>query len=358
MSMETPGPRSKTRQRPLIIPVFIPHLGCPHQCVFCDQRTITGAAGGIPSPDQIHAAVTRYLNFSRKRHSTTQISFFGGNFLGLAQKAVVELLDAAATFVDHGTVDSLRFSTRPDTICAKRLAAIRPFPVKTVELGVQSMDDAVLDACRRGHTAADTIAAASLIKDAGYQLGLQMMVGLPGDDDDGALETARRLARLRPDFVRIYPTLVLAGSPLARDYREGRYHPLALDPCVALVARIYLFFREKGIPVARMGLQAADGLADPAERLAGPYHPAFGHLVHGEIVRDTIRATLIGMDNIPGNLTIGVHPTMVSRVQGLNKRNLHYLRRHFALENITIDQDNGLEPNRLMLGGKTIWLDT
>ena len=340
--------------RPLIIPLFIPQMGCPHQCVFCNQRTITGSAGHIPTPDQIRAEVARYLRFAKKRYSTIQISFFGGNFLGLERKVMIGLLDTAAAFVEQGAVDSLRFSTRPDTVCPDSLAAIAPFPVKTVELGVQSMNDCVLDICKRGHTAEATIAAATTLKHAGYQLGLQIMVGLPGDDDDGAMSTARQLVHLNPDFVRIYPTLVLAGSPLARMFRAGRYHPLALDAGITLVKRLYLFFKKNNIPVVRMGLQASDGLADPTSLLAGPYHPAFGHLVHGEIVLDAIRAVLADMKDVPRKLAIGVHPTMVSRVQGLNKRNLDYLRKNHGVETIAIVQDEKMMPNQLMVDDRSL----
>ena len=214
--------RSASSDRPLIIPLFLPHLGCPHRCVFCNQRTISGSAErSLPTPNRIHREVKRYLAFARKPRSSIQISFFGGNFLGLDRRETINLLDSAAAFVASGTVDSLRFSTRPDTICPDGLAAIQPYPVRTVELGVQSMNDEVLSASRRGHKAAHTIDAATLLKDAGYQVGLQMMVGLPGDDDKGAMRTARQLAGLGPDFVRIYPTLVLAGSPLARLFRAS-----------------------------------------------------------------------------------------------------------------------------------------
>lgn len=342
-------------ERPLVIPLFIPHLGCPHQCVFCDQHAITGSAGQIPTPDQIRAEVNRYLRFPHRHHSSIQISFFGGSFLGLEQEVMLKLLDTATAFVDQGVVDNLRFSTRPDTIQPDRLEAIAPFPVKTVELGVQSMNDAVLSACRRGHTAADTIAAAARIKDSGYQLGLQMMVGLPGDDDRGALATADELVRLRPDFVRIYPTLVLSGSPLARMLGAGRYKAMDIEACIRLVARLYLLFRANDIPVVRMGLQASDGLADPGARLAGPYHPAFGHLVHGQIVRDTICHALAGMKATPQTLTIGAHPSMVSRVQGLNKRNLHYLQKHHGFKRISIIQDETINPDQLMVGDQLIY---
>jgi histone acetyltransferase (RNA polymerase elongator complex component) len=181
-----------------------------------------------------------------------------------------------------------------------------------------------------------------------------MMVGLPGDDDDGAMTTARRLVRLNPDFVRIYPTLVLSGSPLARMFREGRYAPMTLDACTALVARLYLFFKKRGIPVVRMGLQASDGLANPGAILAGPYHPAFGHLVHGKIVLDAIRSAMASMENIPPVLILGVHPDMVSRVHGLNKRNFHYLRHAYGFKEISLIQDEKIKLNQIMIGDQTI----
>lgn len=349
-------PPLATGGRPLIIPLFIPHLGCPHRCVFCDQRAITGASGRLPSADQIRNEINRYLTFSRKNHSTTQISFFGGNFLGLKEKDMLRLLECVTTFVDQGAVDSLRFSTRPDTITPERLAALSPFPVETVELGVQSMNNNVLEACQRGHTADSTIAAAQSIKDAGYRLGLQMMVGLPEDTDDGAMDTARRLVDLAPDFVRIYPTLVLNGSPLAKMFRDGHYTPMILEKCVSLVAKLFRLFTQQDISVVRMGLQASDGLANPDTILAGPYHPAFGHLVHGKIVLDAIEDALKNMKAIPRKLTIGVHPTMVSRVQGLNKVNIKHIRRQFGLHAVSIFQDDSLASNRLMLGDQEISL--
>ncbi len=340
--------------RHLIIPLFIPHLGCPHRCVFCDQRAITGVSGVLPTADQIQDEINRYLTFSRKDHSTTQISFFGGNFLGLKEEEMLRLLECVTTFVDQGAVDSLRFSTRPDTITPDRLAALTRFPVETVEIGVQSMNNTVLEMCKRGHTAEDTIAAARLIKASGYRLGLQMMVGLPGDTDEGAMDTALRIIDLAPDFVRIYPTLVLNGSPLAKMFRDGRYAPMNLEACVFLVARLYRLFTRHGIAVVRMGLQASDGLADPNTILTGPYHPAFGHLVHGKIVLEAIEGALANMETIPQRLTLEVHPTMVSRVQGLNKRNIKSIRQKFNIQSVSLFQDDNLPTNRLMLGEQKI----
>jgi histone acetyltransferase (RNA polymerase elongator complex component) len=342
--------------RPLIIPLFIPHMGCPHQCIFCNQQSITGKLTQTPSREQIHREVNRFLKYGKKRPSTTQISFFGGSFLGLEKKTILALLDAAMPFVQTNAVDSIRFSTRPDTVSRETLDVLNGFPVSTVELGVQSMNDRVLDAAGRGHRASDTVVAAGMLKDRGYEVGLQMMVGLPADDGDGAMETACRMAALQPDFVRIYPTLVLKGSALAGRFKSGRYHPMGLAACVTLVKRLYLFFKTHHIPVVRMGLQASDGLTRAGDFIAGPYHPAFGHLVHGEIVLDAISSALDRMEQRPDPLTITTHPTMVSRVQGLKKKNINRLKHAFDLKKITLLQNTDMDKNHLVVADRQIIL--
>ena len=342
--------------RPLIIPLFIPHMGCPHRCIFCNQRSITGRAAQTPSADQIRREVNRFLKYGKKRPSTTQISFFGGSFLGLEKETLLSLLGAAVPFVQAKDVDSIRFSTRPDTVSQETLSLLDGFPVSTVELGVQSMNNRILDVAGRGHRAADTVNAAGLLKARGYQVGLQMMVGLPEDDDDGAMESARRIAELQPDFVRIYPTLVLKGSPLAERFSDGRYHPMPLSSCVTLVKRLYLFFKSRHIPVIRMGLQASDGLTRAGDFIAGPHHPAFGHLVHGEIVLDAISAALDRMEKRPDTLTITAHPSMVSRVQGLKKQNVCYLKSAFDLKKIALLQDGRLGKAHLMVADQRVAL--
>lgn len=342
--------------RPLIIPLFIPHMGCPHQCIFCNQQSITGKSVQTLTPEQIYREINRFLKYGKKRPSTTQIAFFGGSFLGLEKETILSLLGAALPFVQKTEADSIRFSTRPDTVSRETLDLLNGFPVSTVELGVQSMNDKVLDAAGRGHRAADTVAAAGLLKQRGYQLGLQMMVGLPADDGGGAMETARRIVALQPDFVRIYPTLVLKGSALAGRYHSGRYHPMGLAACVTLVKRLYLYFNTHHIPVVRMGLQASDGLTRAGDLIAGPYHPAFGHLVHGEIVLDTISSALDRMEQRPDSLTITTHPTMISRVQGLNKKNIRRLKHTFDLKKIALLQSTDIDKNHLLVADQQVSL--
>lgn len=340
--------------RPFIIPVFIPHMGCPHQCIFCNQKTISGREARIPSAKQIHQEVNRFLGYGKRLPSDIQISFYGGNFLGLCKSILRSLLESVKPFVDRGMVDSIRFSTRPDTVDRQALDFLAEFPVSTVELGVQSMNDGVLKASRRGHSVSDTIRATALLKEKGYAVGLQLMVGLPQDNAEGAMETAVRIASLKPDFVRIYPTVVLNGSKLAERFNTGRYHPMQLAECVSLVKRIFLLFKTHCIPVARMGLQASDGLTPSGALLAGPYHPAFGHLVHSEIVFDAMAKTLDRMAHCPDPLVITAHPSMVSRVQGLEKQNIDKLKQAFNLKTIPLVQDAGLAKGRLIVGGRVV----
>ncbi|MCP4575668.1 MAG: radical SAM protein, partial [Deltaproteobacteria bacterium] len=226
---------TRTHRRPFIIPIFLPHSGCPHQCAFCNQKSIAGTSSHPLSPQAFHRLVENFLEFKGKRDKTTQIAFFGGNFLGQKKETIQALLIEAETYIKTGRVDAIRFSTRPDTIDEDRLSLIKKHTVSTIELGVQSMDNRVLDLSNRGHTALDTQNAVFLLKKSGYEIGLQMMVGLPGDNTTQAMATAERMAALLPDFIRIYPTVVLNGSPLAKVYRAGNYTPLPLYACVTLV---------------------------------------------------------------------------------------------------------------------------
>ena len=272
-----------------------------------------------------------------------EVSFYGGNFLGLPAKTIQDLLDLASEFKKTGNIDGIRFSTRPDTVDTDRLQLLEPYPVSTVELGVQSMDDGVLREAGRGHTAADTINAVSLLKQKDYRIGLQMMTGLPGDMDAICLDTARRIIALKPDFVRIYPTLVICGSPLAERYQQGRYAPQSLDDCIALLKTLVLLFQENGISVIRMGLQASDGLDDPAIVLAGPYHPALGHMVYSKILLDAAVEVLTAGQPPGKTVTITVHPRNLSRMQGLNKTNIDILKHRFHIETLYLATDPSLD---------------
>jgi len=322
---------------PFIIPIFIPHQGCAHQCAFCNQVTITGNASSFPSNEALVRKINEYLSIKRDRTKPVQIAFYGGNFLGLQSKTIQSLLTETEKFIYSGKVESIRFSTRPDTIAEQQLDAIEKFTISTIELGAQSMDDHVLLKSNRGHTAGDTAKAASLVRKRGIKLGLQMMTGLPGDSEKRSLATAHRIADLLPDFIRIYPTIVLAGSPLAAWYRTGKYSPMQLDESVTLVKKIYQIFNRKGIPVIRIGLQASSDLDNGENLIAGPYHPAFGHMVFSEIFLEQVENILKNEEAVRGkSIAIHVHPQNISKMRGLKNRNINILKNNFLLKSIAV----------------------
>ncbi|MDJ0720087.1 MAG: radical SAM protein [Desulfobacterales bacterium] len=340
-----PPPRAK---RPFVIPLFIPQAGCPHQCAFCNQPVLADRPAGQAATAVLEAAAQKFLTYRRQGRGPTQLAFYGGNFLGLSPERLRSHLDWASTYVRRGVVDSLRFSTRPDTISATRLAFLRDDPVRTVELGVQSMDDRVLARSRRGHRAADTATAVARLRQAGYEIGLQIMTGLPGDTRERAIATTKAVIALEPAFVRIYPTLVLAGSPLAADFKAGRYQPPTLVASVDLVARMWLMLTAAGIRVVRMGLQDGPGLSDGTKVLAGPHHPAFGERVLGHVFHTMAAAALDGAAPSPGAcVALRVNPRRLSVMTGPQRRHRLNLEETYHLARLRISGDEALLLNQL-----------
>lgn len=347
-------PRSVSNKRPFIIPFFLPHTGCPHRCVFCNQKAVTGVRLRGFSPEQFRYHVRRFLAFKVEQRDRAQIAFYGGNFLGQKKNQIISLLDEASKFVSEGSVDSLRFSTRPDTINAESLDTIKDYPVVTIEIGAQSMDDRVLALTERGHTASDTQKAVQLLAHRKYEIGIQVMLGLPGDDEIRSFSTAEKVADLFPDFVRIYPTVVLKESPLADWYLQGNYTPLTLRSAVTLAKKIFLFFSRKQIQVIRMGLQASDQLKIGRDLLAGPFHPAFGHLVHSEIFLDRILSHLNNRKSGVAVISIRLHPSNTSHLRGLNNQNIRQLKKIFLLKEVHIISDANCPPDRVAIDGVSI----
>lgn len=332
-----------------IIPVFIPHAGCPHRCIFCNQKTVTGEQKKIPSRDELKQIITAFLNYKGKKRGRVQIAFYGGNFLGLDTGIIEQLLRVAAKYVEKGFADGIRFSTRPDTVDNEQLDIIKNYPVSTIELGVQSMDDEVLKLAKRGHTSFDTINAVCLLKKRNYKTGLQMMIGLPGDDEGRSVSTAHRISELFPDFVRIYPAVVLEGSGLAGMYKRGEYAPLSLEEGVSVSKKCYLVFRENNIKVIRIGLQATEDLEDGVSILAGPYHPSFGHLVYSAIFLDKIIGCLRPESSLPDKITIRVHPKSISECRGLKNSNINKIKTLFDIRTVNVIPDPSLPPGEFVL---------
>ncbi len=276
---------------PFVIPIFIAHQGCPHQCLFCNQRSITGAPEGMVGAREVEETIRTQLAWPRRHpEAPVQVAFYGGSFTGLPIERQRELLGAAQPFLASGKVRELRLSTRPDYVTPEIAGFLREHGVGIVELGAQSLDDRVLAASGRGHTAAQVRTAVACLKAAGIKVGLQLMLGLPGDSTATALASGRAAAALGPDMVRLYPCLVISGSPLAEFYRQGRYQPLSLSRAVVLAGRLWSIFNEHGISVVRMGLQPSASLEETM--LAGPYHPAFGELVLSRLFFNQVRAEL------------------------------------------------------------------
>jgi histone acetyltransferase (RNA polymerase elongator complex component) len=336
------------RETPFIVPIFIPQQGCRHQCVFCNQSAITGRAAKWPLFEELRNEVKKYLGYN-KDHKPSMMAFYGGNFLGLPPHKINSLLQLADEFILNGDIHGIRFSTRPDTITESGLKLLENFPVGEIEIGVQSMDDTVLNLCRRGHRASDTKNAVMLLKKHDYKVGLQLMIGLPGQSAKSAFETAEETAVLLPDFIRIYPTIVLKHSPLAQWYQKGNYQPILLKEAVSQTKKIFLFFKKYDIPVIRMGLQSSQELDNKEVVIAGPYHPAFGHLVFSEIFMDMMCTFFQKNQPLQSKVDIIANPRCISRIRGINNENIRNLKTRFKLDQITVLSDPSLSPNGLSI---------
>lgn len=313
--------------RESIIPVFVPHLGCPNDCVFCNQRRISGSLAPACPED-----VTRAIESAGE--GTSQLAFYGGSFTAIPDAEQEALLEAARPYLRSGRISSIRLSTRPDAIDGEVLLRLRRYGVETVELGAQSMDDRVLALSGRGHTAQDVEDASRQVKAAGFRLILQMMTGLPGSDDETDVETARRLAALGPDGVRVYPTVIVRDTTLCDLWRAGRYKEHTVEDAVRVCARIIPVFEAAGIPVIRLGLNPTDELSG-GDALGGAYHPALGELVKARIRRSELEALLEG---VPAGaaVTVEVPGRLLSQYTGQHGVNREYLEEKYGLRGLTL----------------------
>jgi len=304
------------------IPFFISHQGCPHTCVFCDQRAISGSRGNLPDRQQIRSAIASWQRSAGGR--PLEVAFFGGSFTALPEQVQDELLAPVHPFLESGVVRSIRVSTRPDCLDGAVVRRLAGQGVAVIEVGVQSMDDAVLALSGRGHDAAASEAALRCIRKEGLVAGAQLMPGLPGDTPAGALRSLERVIAAGAAFVRLYPVVVLVGTELARRYQAGEYRPLDRDQGIALCKQLLHKAMRAGIDVIRIGLQAGDGL-NSATVLAGCWHPALGQLVRSELYFDLLRQLTAPL---PGNVPFGVtcHPSRLSDVIGQKRHNLARLR--------------------------------
>ena len=299
------------------ISIFVPHIGCPNKCSFCNQRYITGSCWAPCAADveKAVAAAKGSRNFDSK---TAEIAFFGGSFTAINRNYMTALLKVAEQFVKDGTVKGIRISTRPDAIDDDILTLLKEYGVTSIELGAQSMNDRVLRMNNRGHTSGDVERASRLIREYGFELGLQMMTGLYGDSDNSAVKTAERLIALKPDTVRIYPTIVLKDTDLAALYADNIYKPQTLDSAVTLASKLYKLFTENGIRVIRLGLHSIEEKA----YIAGPWHPAFSELCQSQIMLTGVLSSLTEK----GKYNIKVAKSAVSKMTGQGRKNIIFLK--------------------------------
>lgn len=285
----------------LIIPIFITHEGCPHHCYFCNQQSIVGEKKQkAVSPEMVNENISSWLARSPGR-GHVQVAFYGGSFSCLAAARQLRLMAVVAPFLSSKKVNSIRISTRPDCLDETRCENLYRHGVRTVELGCQSMDDTVLEATRRGHSVEQSIIAAELLQKKNMELGIQLMVGLPGETCRSFLAGVERVIRLQPDFVRLYPALVLEKTRMASMYQEKSYRPLSLNQAVALTCQAFVRLQKAGIKVIRMGLQPSKSLEKSI--VAGPYHPAFGELV---MARTWFKRTRKVLSECPDGKTVNI----------------------------------------------------
>ena len=300
------------------IPIFVPHYGCPFDCVFCNQKRITGE-GEKPSGERTERIIKAHLETLPKEGRVVEAAFFGGSFTAVETALQEELLKAAYKFLKSGEIDGIRLSTRPDFIDDEVMERLMCYGVTTIELGVQSLDEEVLVKSGRGHSAADVERAVEIIRKYPVKLGLQMMTGLPGDTTEKSLYTAREIVRLNPECVRIYPTLVIKDTELSDMYKRGEYEPQTLDGAVELAAELLEIFKAGGIEVIRVGLAATDEICEGGALVAGPCHSAFGELAEGEIFYNKIKKLVSGKK---GDVTFLVNPADVSKAVGNGRKNI------------------------------------
>lgn len=331
-----------------IIPIFVPHLGCPNACTFCDQKSISGQTKMVTGKD-VKDTIEYYLKHFKDDNKYVEVAFFGGSFTGIDEEIQEELLQAANEYIEQNKVNSIRISTRPDYIDKKTLKRLKKYHVKTIELGVQSTNDYILARCKRGHNFKDVKTASKLIRRYRFTLGHQMMLGLPESTKIDELKTAKDLIKLKPKMVRIYPVLVIKGTKLEEEYKSGEYIPLTVNQAVDRSKEIVRMFQRKHIDVIRIGLQNTNTITDPnedeSEVVAGPYHPAFRQLVESSMWYDAIIEKIKKFNAKVKEVEIRANSQNINNIVGHKRENLNQLKNVYDVE-ATVVKDETIKPGK------------
>lgn len=336
-----------------IIPIFVPHIGCPHTCVFCNQSSITGdlgAVGGTGNIDgkYVKETIEAYLNTIENKEATIEVSFFGGTFTGINICKQRELLAVAKEYKDQGKIKYIRLSTRPDYINIDIMNHLKSYSVDIIELGVQSLDEEVLHKSGRGHSEEDVVKASRLINEYGFTLGHQLMLGLPGDNKEKDIASARRSIKMNPKICRIYPALVIKDTPMEKLLQNGEYKPYTLEEAVEISKEIYGIYEGSGIKVIRVGLQPTEEINVPGDIVEGPFHPAFRELVEGSIYCDMIEKYVL--DHNMSEVEVIINPRDISILYANKKYYFKRLIEKLHGVKINVIQCNSIE--RTTLGFK------
>ena len=331
-----------------VIPVFVPHLGCPNDCIFCNQKSISGQKKNV-TKEEAKKIIDNFLENIKDKDAKKEIAFFGGSFTGIDENVQEELLKVAYDYIEKGEVDSIRISTRPDYINKEILKRLKKYKVKTIELGVQSANDYILGRANRRHTFKDVEKASKLIRWYGFNLGHQMMVGLPESNRIDEINTAKALIKLKPKMVRIYPVLVIKGTKLEKEYNEGIYEPLSIVQAVETCKQLVRMFTDKKIEVIRVGLQNTDEICNPdnkeSEVVAGPFHPAFGQLVESSMWYDAIVEKIKKLNVKVKEVEVTVNPIDANNVIGHKKENVIKLKDTYEVD-LIVKQDEKIKQGK------------
>ncbi len=334
-----------------IIPLFIPHMGCPHDCVFCNQNTITAEDAQMNSEKVRQLMEEKLLNLEPLGLETIEAAFYGGTFTGLPLELQRELLEVVLSFKKQGRIQKIRLSTRPDYINQQILDFLHTFTVDIIELGVQSFDDQVLFLSNRGHNASQTLDACRLVKENGFSLGIQLMIGLPGDSKETAFQSALKTVEIRPDFIRIYPTVILEGSQLADMFRNDTYSPLGTKEAVEIAKEMVRLFDLEKIPVIRIGLKSTDNICTATD-LSNAYHPAFRQLVEGALAFEDVEEQLRQIDLREGTVQLSTHPKSFSNLIGHKGINKHRFEKEFPQIRFVFKNDTALPEKKYCVSFK------
>lgn len=324
-----------------IIPIFIPHEGCPNDCVFCNQKIITARSKPVTAGDVKNIIETYLPTLQNRGLEVIEVAFFGGSFTGIPIEKQSEYLKIAYEYKEKGLIDKIHLSTRPDYISNEILDNLKKYKVDVIELGVQSFDQDVLNLSKRGHTVEDVYLACDLIKKFDFTLGIQLMIGLPGDTFEKSIESAKKAALIKPKLARLYPTVILENTELAKMYKDGRYPGLTEDEAVKTCAEMYKILYDADINIMRVGLKSTDLVTNNSD-LGGNYHPAFRQLVEGEIAKDAIEKGLLKISN--NNISFASNSKSFSNMIGHKGVNKKYFESKYPDIHINFIIDNDIKP--------------